>query len=102
MKILGKSWGFDYYMQPLILLRGTILNRTYGLHQNQHIFSYFYSQYLVLFTMVPRNININSYNVHTAVSVLGFFLLDHVFAVRFACTPNRLFRGRLLRGTTVK
>ena len=73
MKILGESWGFDYYMQPLILLRGTILNRTYGLHQNQHIFGYFYSQYLVLFTMVPRNININSYNVHTAVSVLGFF-----------------------------
>ena len=57
------------------LLRGTIVNRTYGTHrnlyiylfsltifgpiyygQNLYIYVYFYSQYLVLFTMVPRNI----------------------------------------------
>ena len=36
------------------LLRGTLLNRTYGAHKT-YIFRYFYQQYLVLFTMVPRN-----------------------------------------------
>ena len=41
------------------LLRGTIVNRTYGVHKNLpgtwYIFTYFYSQYLVLFTVVPCN-----------------------------------------------
>ena len=44
---------------PRVLLRGTIVNRTYGTHKilsgTWYIFSYFYFQYLVLFTMVPRN-----------------------------------------------
>ena len=35
------------------LLRGTIVNRTYGVHKN--IFNLFYEQYLVLLTMVPRD-----------------------------------------------
>ena len=37
------------------LLRGTIVNRTYGIHKNLHIYLFPYQQYLVLFTMVPRN-----------------------------------------------
>ena len=39
------------------LLRGTVLNRTYGTHKNLpgiYLFI-FHKQYLVLFTMVPRN-----------------------------------------------
>ena len=38
-----------------ILLRGTIVNRTYGIHKKTYIFDQFYKQYLVLLTMVPRN-----------------------------------------------
>ena len=42
-----------------IRLRGNISNRTYGTHKNvpgiRRIFTYFYQQYLVLFTLVPRN-----------------------------------------------
>ena len=41
-----------------LLLRGAIANRTYGTHENlysKHIFTYFYEQYLVLFTMAPRD-----------------------------------------------
>ena len=37
-----------------VLLRGTIVNRTYGIQKN-YIFTNFYQQYLVLLTMVPRN-----------------------------------------------
>ena len=36
------------------LLRGTIVNRTYGTDKT-YTFIYFYQQYLVLFTMVARN-----------------------------------------------
>ena len=38
----------------MALLRGAIVNRTYGLHKT-YMFTHFYQQYLVLFTMVPRN-----------------------------------------------
>ena len=38
------------------LLRGTLVNRTYGTDKNLYI-SFFYEQYLVLFTMVPRDID---------------------------------------------
>ena len=46
---------FSVEKEEYILLRGTIVNRTYGKHKNLNIFTYFYQQ-LVLFTMVPRNI----------------------------------------------
>ena len=36
-----------------LVLRGTIVNRTYGTHKN--LYTNFYSQHLVLFTMVPRD-----------------------------------------------
>ena len=41
----------------LFPLRGAILNRTYGTHENLpwSMFRYFYLLYLVLFTTVPRN-----------------------------------------------
>ena len=44
------------YQQPL-LLRGGIVNRTYGTHKNLqgYMFNHFYEQYLVLLTMAPRN-----------------------------------------------
>ena len=41
-----------------MLLRGTILNRTYGTHENLHILLFLpsiCSTYLVLLTVVPRN-----------------------------------------------
>ena len=37
-----------------VLLRGFILNRTYGTHKTIHV-AVFFQQYLVLFTMAPRN-----------------------------------------------
>ena len=40
-----------------VLLRGAIGNKTYGTHKNIYIFLNFYQQYLVLFSMVPGNIN---------------------------------------------
>ena len=41
---------------PAIVLRGGILNRTHGMHKSLYtVFLYFYQQYLVLFTMVPRS-----------------------------------------------
>ena len=40
--------------QNELLLRGTTVNRTYDGHKNLYV-SNFYSQYLVLFTMAPRN-----------------------------------------------
>ena len=45
------------------LLRGAILDRTYGKHKNKYtmVFRYFYAQYLVLFTMIPRKYNILLY-----------------------------------------
>ena len=42
-----------YLAVRVVVLRGTILNRTYGTHKIC-MFRSFYSQYLVLFTMVPR------------------------------------------------
>ena len=43
-------------MQAPRLLRGTIVNRTYGTHTHLCVCPYFYQQqYLVLFTMFPRN-----------------------------------------------
>ena len=36
-----------------VILRWTIVNRTYGIHKT-HIFNHFHHQYLVLLTMVPR------------------------------------------------
>ena len=39
---------------PRALLRGTIVNRTYGTHRHQYIYVFLLLQYLVLFTMVPR------------------------------------------------
>ena len=42
-----------------LLLRGTIVNRTYRILKNLpgtwYVFNHFYKQYLVLLTMVPRN-----------------------------------------------
>ena len=40
----------------VILLRGTIVNRTCGTHKKTYprILNFYYQQYLVLFTMVPR------------------------------------------------
>ena len=40
-----------------LLLRGTILNRTYGTHQKSIYLAICFQQYLVLFTVVPRNSN---------------------------------------------
>ena len=37
------------------LLRGTIVNRTYGIHKKISILNNLYYQYLVLLTTVPRN-----------------------------------------------
>ena len=37
------------------LLRGTIVNTGPTVYTKTYIFTYFYLQYLVLFTMVPRN-----------------------------------------------
>ena len=42
-------------LRSRVLLRGAVLNRTYGTHKNLLIFRYVYHQYVVLFTMVPRN-----------------------------------------------
>ena len=44
--------GRGYYRKTL--WRGTIVNRTYGTHKT-FVFTYFYEQYLVPFTGVPRN-----------------------------------------------
>ena len=46
----------DGYVRHDILLRGNLVNRTYGLNKT-NIFSFFYSQYLVLLvvTTVPRS-----------------------------------------------
>ena len=43
-------------MRVKYVLRGTVLNRTYGTHKNLPgtYLVFFYYQYLVLFTMVPR------------------------------------------------
>ena len=40
---------------PTLLLRGTILNRTYGTNEKTCIFREFYQQYLVLSTRAPCN-----------------------------------------------
>ena len=45
---------------PVILLRGTNLNRTYGTHKNLPGV-YFYQQYLALFTMLTRNTRTAAY-----------------------------------------
>ena len=45
-----------------ILLRGAIVYRTCGTHKTLLV-PYFYLQYWVLFTMVPRNINTAVYQV---------------------------------------
>ena len=47
--ISSQFWTFQ-----IDLLRGTLVNKTYGKHKN-FIFTYFYQHYLVLFTMVPRS-----------------------------------------------
>ena len=36
-------------------IRGTVVNRTYGIHIKAYIFNRFYQHFLVLLTMVPRN-----------------------------------------------
>ena len=42
-----------YYGGPYL-----VVNRTYGLHKSLYIYIFFFfSQYLVLFTIVPRTIN---------------------------------------------
>ena len=46
-------WG-GFSLIYLTLLRGTIVNRTYGIHKNLYI-NHLYLQYLVLLTMAPRN-----------------------------------------------
>ena len=38
-----------------VLVRGTIVNIGPMVYTNTYIFTYFYAQYFVLFTMVPRN-----------------------------------------------
>ena len=70
------------------LLQRTVVNRTYGKHKKKHIFTYFYQQYLVLYTMVPRNTSFDQtprshslyffcactlYLVYIPVSLLGGF-----------------------------
>ena len=42
-------------MFHLTLLRGTVLNRTYGTHKNLYIDLFLLSTFLALFTMAPRN-----------------------------------------------
>ena len=44
----------DLRKKIVLLLRGTIVNKTYVTQQKNYIFTYFYQQYLVLFTLVPR------------------------------------------------
>ena len=46
------AWGVCLLL--LLLLRGTMVNRTYGIHKNLNIYP-FLQQYLVILTMVPRN-----------------------------------------------
>ena len=43
-------------LATLLILRGTILNRTYGTHKHPYISAFFTNSVLVLLTMVPRNI----------------------------------------------
>ena len=40
----------------LPLLRGTILNRTYGIQENLYMPLFLRTAFLVLFTMIPRNL----------------------------------------------
>ena len=42
----------DQACNLLLILRGAIVNRTSGTHKNLYIFTYFYKQYLVIFTTV--------------------------------------------------
>ena len=57
-----------YYFVCSFLLRGTILDTLVGprVYTETYIFRYFYEQYLVLFTMVPRKI---VYRVSAAIRI---------------------------------
>ena len=64
----------------MLILRGTIVNGTYGIHKKTtwYIFDHFYYQYLVLLTLVPRYSNQNQ---RRCVNVRGclFFGVDRGF-----------------------
>ena len=53
-----ESLGTDDGVITSVVLRGTILNRTYGTHNNLpgtwYMFRYFYYQFSVVFAVVPR------------------------------------------------
>ena len=51
LKVFKDTW---YRRCRVLVLRGTMVNRTYGIHKNIYIIDHFYQQYLVLLTMVPR------------------------------------------------
>ena len=56
-----------------IVLRGTIVNRTYDIHKKLYI-DHFYQQYLVLLTMPPRNTTksgVDSFSDEALVVVIG-------------------------------
>ena len=46
---------FSRLFSLLLVLRGTIVNRTCRIHKKNYIFNHFHQQHLVLLTMVPRN-----------------------------------------------
>ena len=70
--------------------RGTILNTWYlvGLtvDTKNYIFSYFYEQYLVLFTMASRNSVISGEHSNTGPSIVSIHGLIHVFRVHRGCS----------------
>ena len=65
---IGKHIGLCLYrrscllLPPVIVLRGAIVNRTYGIHKN-YMFNNFYYQYLVLLTIAPRSSSVLYNNV---------------------------------------
>ena len=72
------------------VLRGNIVNRTYGTHENLYI-CLFLPLILVLFTIVPRNsTRINSVS-RTETSIILYFVWTWgVYEYQYECTSRRL------------
>ena len=75
-----------------LLLRGTLVNRTYGIHKT-YIFNHCYEQCLVLLTMAPRNTTVCCYIVTTeGTSTHFFYIRSHrTVSARTFCPDPSLF-----------
>ena len=78
---------------PCLLLRGAIVNTWYlvgpMVHTKTYVLNYFYCEYLVLLTMVPRN-SLSSTRVYSSVALSSLSL-----SFQFVPPPNKCMMIKL-------